>query len=54
MTSSNVQVVHVNSTAQSARKMMLRHKVHHTVVMDEGEIKGMISSLDFVKLVAEH
>ncbi|WP_456437226.1 CBS domain-containing protein [Psychroserpens sp.] len=54
MTSSNVQVVHVDSTAQAAAKMMIRHKVHHIVVMDKGEIKGMISSLDFVKLIAEH
>lgn len=54
MTASNVQVVHVDSSAQSAAKMMLRNNVHHIVVMDEGEIKGMISSLDFVKLVAEY
>ncbi len=54
MTSSSVHVVHTDSTAQAAAKMMLRQNVHHIVVMDEGEIKGMISSLDFVKLVAEH
>ena len=54
MTSSNVHVVHTNSSAQAAAKMMLRHEVHHMVVMDDGKIKGMISSLDFVKLVAEH
>ena len=54
MTCSTVHVVHVDSSAHAAAKMMLRHKVHHIVVMDEGEIKGMISSLDFVKLVAEH
>jgi signal-transduction protein with cAMP-binding, CBS, and nucleotidyltransferase domain len=28
--------------------------VHHVVVMDDGEIIGMLSSLDFVKLIAEH
>ena len=54
MTSSSVHVVHTDSTAQAAAKMMLRHKVHHLVVMDKGKIKGMVSSLDFVKLVAEH
>lgn len=54
MTSSNVYVTHIDSSAQSAAKMMLRQNVHHIVVMDDGEIKGMISSLDFVKLVAEH
>ena len=54
MTASNVYVVHVDSSAQAAAKMMLKHKVHHIVVMDDGEIKGMISSLDFVKLVAAY
>lgn len=54
MTSSNVQVVHIDSSAQAAAKMMLRYKLHHVVVMADGDIKGMISSMDFVKLVAEH
>ena len=54
MTSSSVHVVHVDSSAKAAAKTILRHKVHHLVVMDDGEIVGMISSLDFVKLVAEH
>lgn len=50
----NVHVVHKDSSAQSAAKMMIKHKVHHIVVMDDGEIVGMISSLDFARLVAEH
>jgi CBS domain-containing protein len=54
MTSTRVHVVHTDTSVQAAAKVMLRHKVHHMVVMDEGIIKGMISSLDFVKLVAEH
>jgi len=54
MTSSSVHVVHVDSSAKSAAKMMLKHKVHHIIAMENGEIKGMISALDFVKLVAEH
>ncbi|WP_411894960.1 cyclic nucleotide-binding/CBS domain-containing protein [Winogradskyella sp. A2] len=54
MTASSVHIAHVNSSAKSAAKMMLKHDVHHIVAMEEGEIKGMISSLDFVKLVAEH
>ena len=54
MTSSIVHVVHVNSSAKAAAKMMLKHKVHHIIAMEDGEIKGMISALDFVKLVAEH
>lgn len=49
-----VHVIHKDSNAKSAANMMLKHKVHHLVVMDEGKIVGMISSLDFVKLVADH
>jgi len=54
MKSSIVHVVHVDSSAKTAAKTMLNNKVHHMVAMDDGEIKGMVSSLDFVKLVAEH
>jgi CBS domain-containing protein len=49
-----VHVISRNTSAKSAAKMMLKHKVHHLVVMEDGKIIGMISSLDFVKLVAKH
>ncbi len=51
---SGVHVIHKNSSAKAAAKMMLKRKVHHIVVMEDGKIIGMISSLDFVGLVAEH
>ncbi|MCZ4409009.1 CBS domain-containing protein [Cryomorphaceae bacterium 1068] len=54
MTSSTVHVVHTTSSAKAAAKMMIKHQVHHLVVMDDGEIRGMISAMDFVKLVAEN
>lgn len=54
MTTSNIHIVHQDSSAKAAAKMMLKHNVHHIIVMHEGELKGMISSLDFTKLVAEH
>ena len=50
----NIHVIHKHSSARAAAKMMLKHKVHHLVVMDNGKITGMVSSLDFVKLVALH
>ena len=50
----NVHIVHQESSAKAAAKMMLKHDVHHIVVMDKGHIVGIISSADFVKLVAEH
>ena len=49
-----VHVINKNTSAKSAAKMMLKHQVHHLVVMEDGKIIGMISSLDFVKLVAKH
>ncbi len=49
-----VHIIHKDSNAHSAANMMLKHNVHHLVLMDEGKIIGMISSLDFVKLVADH
>jgi CBS domain-containing protein len=49
----NVHVVNPQSNAQSAAKMMLRHHTHHLVAMEDGKIVGIISSLDFVSLVAE-
>lgn len=54
MSATNVLVVHPNTNAKSAAKMMLKQKVHHIIVMDDGKVEGMISSLDFVKLVAEY
>ncbi len=49
-----VHVVSKNASAQSAAGMMIRHQVHHLVVMDDGRIIGMLSALDFVRLVADH
>ena len=51
---SKVHIIHPESSAQAAAKMMLKHQVHHLVVMDKGKIIGMVSSLDFVKLVAKY
>ena len=52
--SSKVYVLPTNASAKSAAEMMLKHHVHHLVVMENGKLVGMVSSLDFVKLVAEH
>lgn len=45
-------VVSKNSGVQDAAKMMKKHNVHHLVVMDEGQVIGIISSMDFVKIIA--
>jgi acetoin utilization protein AcuB len=49
----NIHIIHKDSSVQVAAKMMLKHKVHHLVSMEEGLIIGMVSSLDFVKIVAD-
>ena len=51
---SKVHVLHTNSSAKAAAEMMLKHHVHHLLVMENGKIVGMVSSLDFVKLVAKN
>lgn len=43
-------VVSVNSGLQDAAKMMEKHNVHHLVAMDNGQVVGILSSIDFVKL----
>ena len=35
-------------------ELMLEHKIHHVVVMQDGSMKGIVSSLDFVKLALDH
>ena len=34
-------------------RLMLTHQIHHVVVMDNASLKGIVSSLDFVKLFSE-
>ena len=50
---SNIYVIHKNSSAQAAAKMMIKRKVHHLVVMDDGKVIGMLSAMDLVKVLAE-
>lgn len=46
-----VYVVDPESTAQEAAKLMILHKIHHLLVIEETRIVGMLSSMDFVRLV---
>ena len=38
---------------KDAAKTMVKHQVHHMVVMEDGEIIGMISSMDIIKVYSE-
>ena len=49
----NVHSIAPGSSAQSAAQIMLEKNCHHLLVMEEKEIVGIISSIDFAKLVAD-
>lgn len=38
---------------KDAAKMMVKNNCHHLVVMEEGKVVGMISSMDMVKVLAD-
>lgn len=51
--STTVQVVEPEMSVTEAAAVMINHGIHHLVVMSRGRIVGMLSSLDFVRLIAE-
>jgi CBS domain-containing protein len=48
-----VQIVDPEMRATDAATVMINHGIHHLVVMNRGRIVGMLSSLDFVRLIAD-
>lgn len=48
-----VHTIDPDSSAQAAAEMMLGHQIHHLLVIEDERIVGIVSSLDFVKLVAQ-
>ncbi len=51
--SDRVHIVLKNNRMKDAAAIMGKNNVHHLVVMDEGDVVGMISSMDVVKLYAD-
>lgn len=51
--SGHVHVVLRNNQVKDAAKVMVKHGVHHLVVMEDGNVIGMISSMDIIKVYAE-
>lgn len=49
----DVQVIPLLTSVQEAASIMIEKRIHHLVVMDGERIAGIVSSLDFVKIVAE-
>jgi len=51
---SSIRIVPPETTAKEAASLMRKHQIHHLVVVEEGRIIGLISSADFVSLVAQY
>ncbi len=45
-------IVDVTSSLEEAAQAMLERHIHHLLIAEDGEIVGILSSLDFVRLVA--
>ena len=43
-----VHIVLKNNRVQDAAQIMLKHAVHHLAVMEDGQVVGMISSMDVI------
>ena len=51
--SPKVHICLKNNRIKDAAKTMVKHSIHQLVVMEEGNIVGMLSSLDIIKVYAE-
>ncbi|UKN00599.1 CBS domain-containing protein [Paracrocinitomix mangrovi] len=48
-----VHVVLRNNRVVDAAAVMVKHNVHHLVVMEEGKVIGIVSSLDILKTMVD-
>lgn len=44
-----VHVCALNARVKDIAKIMTKEQIHHIVVMDDGKVQGMISSLDVIE-----
>ena len=51
--SDRVHIVLKNNRVKDAAGVMAKHSVHHLVVMEDGNVVGMISSMDVVRVYAD-
>ncbi|NND16409.1 MAG: CBS domain-containing protein, partial [Eudoraea sp.] len=47
-----VHTIAPDTHVQKAATLMIDNRIHHLVVMEEERIVGIVSSMDFVNLVA--
>ena len=50
--SHRVHIVLKNNRLKDAAAIMVKHNVHHLVVMEDGDVVGMISAMDIVQVYA--
>ena len=48
-----VHVVMPTNRVKDAARIMAKHNVHHLIVMEDGKVVGMLSSMDIIKVYAE-
>lgn len=51
--SNDLHLVSSDMDISEAAQVMMQYHVHHLLVAEGGEIRGVISSMDFVKIIAE-
>lgn len=51
--SDRVHIALKNNRVKDAAAMMAKNNVHHLVVMEDGDVVGMLSALDIVRVYAE-
>lgn len=51
--SDRVHIVLKNNRVKDAAAVMVKHNVHHLVVMEDGKVVGMISTMDIARVYAE-
>ncbi|MFT6281955.1 MAG: CBS domain-containing protein [Salibacteraceae bacterium] len=48
-----VHIVLKNNRVKDAARIMSKNDVHHLVVMEDGNVVGMLSAMDIVKVYRE-
>ena len=51
--SDELQVIPADTSAIKAAGLMIEHGIHHLVIMEKGRLSGIISLMDFVRLLSE-
>jgi CBS domain-containing protein len=42
-----------NNRIEDAGKLMIKHSIHHIIIMEDGNVVGMLSALDIIKFYSK-